>query len=254
MTEEFTVEKILRHLQIEEENKKRGKHNSNVNYVSGNNKKKGQKWKNGSDSIDKQAKKKNRKCYCCNEKGHYIKDCKKIEKENAKKGASSSANTNMVQEEVKDLVAMVSKMEILQIGMVTKLHMTSTKSVDWWLDSGTTVHVCNDKGQFKSYEETANREVLMENHSAAKVLGKGSVDLNFTSGKKPTLKNVLHVHEIKKNLVSATLLCKNGFKVVLKSDHVVLSKNGLFVGKGYSCEGMFKLNVEIMNKMNVVSV
>ena len=83
----------------------------------------------------------------------------------------------------------------------------------------------------------------MGNHNAAKVVGKGSVDLQFTSGKKLFLKNVFHVPEIKKNHVSANLLCKNGIKVLLESENFILTKNGSFVGKGYSCDGMFKLSI-----------
>ena len=63
-----------------------------------------------------------------------------------------------------------------------------------------------------------------------------------------TLLNVLHVPEIRKNLVSANLLCKNGIKTVLESDKLIMSKNGMFVGKGYSCDGMFKLSIN--NKVN----
>jgi len=108
--------------------------------------------------------------------------------------------------------------------------------------------------QFKSYEESIDKKVLMGNHSEAKVLGQGMVELQFTSGKKLTLKNVLHVPEIRKNLVSIFLLCKNGFKTVLESDNFVLSKNGIFVGKGCISDGMFKLNLDGINEINDVSV
>jgi hypothetical protein len=40
------------------------------------------------------------------------------------------------------------------------------------------------------------------------------------------------------------LLNKAGFKQTMESDQYVITKNGLFVGKGYACDGMFKLNVE----------
>ena len=72
----------------------------------------------------------------------------------------------------------------------------------------------------------------MGNFNAAKVIGKGSVELNFTSGKKLLLLNVLHVPDMRKNLVSAYLLYKKGFKAILESDSIILSKNGLFVGAG----------------------
>lgn len=93
-----------------------------------------------------------------------------------------------------------------------------------------------------------NQRVLMGNHNFAKVLGKGTVELQFTLGKKLILLNVLHVPEIRKNLVSANLFCKNGIKTVLESDKLIMSKNEMFVEKGYSCDGMFKLN--IINKLN----
>ena len=88
----------------------------------------------------------------------------------------------------------------------------------------------------------------MGNNDVAKVHGKGSVELQFTSGKKLLLVNVLHVPDVRKNLMSANMLCKKGFKTVLESEKLILTKNGVFVGKGYSCNGMFKLSI---NKIGV---
>uniref|UniRef100_A0A2N9FSX3 Uncharacterized protein n=1 Tax=Fagus sylvatica TaxID=28930 RepID=A0A2N9FSX3_FAGSY len=63
---------------------------------------------------------------------------------------------------------------------------------------------------FKEYVEAGNGlEVLMGNHNTAKVLGTGTVELKLSSGKKLVLTNVYHVPNIKKNLVSASLLAKN---------------------------------------------
>uniref|UniRef100_A0A2N9HKM3 Retrovirus-related Pol polyprotein from transposon TNT 1-94-like beta-barrel domain-containing protein n=1 Tax=Fagus sylvatica TaxID=28930 RepID=A0A2N9HKM3_FAGSY len=137
---------------------------------------------------------------------------------------------------VDEIVAMVSEM---QIGMITEVHMASAagNSSEWWYDSGATIHVCNNKTLFKEYVEAGNGlEVLMGNHNTAKVLGTGTVELK-SSGKKLVLTNVYHILDIKKNLVSVSLLSKNGVKAVLESDKLILSKNGVFVGKGYSCNG-----------------
>ena len=71
--------------------------------------------------------------------------------------------------------------------------------------------------------------------------------LKMTSGKVLTLNSVLHVPTIRKNLVSATLLVKNRFKCVLVSDKVVISKNDMFIEKGYLNEGLFKLNVMVVD-------
>ena len=89
----------------------------------------------------------------------------------------------------------------------------------------------------------------MGNHNSAKVLGKGTIELYFTSGKKLSLLNVFHVPEIRKKLVSASLLSKKGFKIVLESDMVIVTKSGMCVGKGQSCDGMFKFSI---NEINVI--
>ena len=81
--------------------------------------------------------------------------------------------------------------------------MVTTKYLGWWVDSSASVHVCTDRAQFKIYEEADDKKVLMCNHSMVKVLGQGMVEFQFTSGKKLTLKNVLYVPKIRKNLVSA---------------------------------------------------
>ena len=54
---------------------------------------------------------------------------------------------------------------------------------------------------------------------------------------------------INKNLVSESVLCKDGFKVVLESNKFVVSKHGQFVGKGYDCGGLFRFSLaEFCNK------
>ena len=97
---------------------------------------------------------------------------------------------------------------------------------------------------FSSYEAINDGEQLfMGNSSTSKVEGKGKVILKMTSGKELTLNDVLHVLEIRKNLVSGSLLSKKGFRLVFESDKFVLTKSGIYVGKGYVSNGLFKMNV-----------
>ena len=258
-TEHLTLEKFESHLRIEEDTRKLQKKNaqifSKVNYVddkkpnsggkkhSGENNSGGKKRNfqefSGSNAMKTKTTK---SCYHCGKKGHFKRDCRYRKKPKAE----NTNAANMVQDE-NAIVAMISE---LHIGMVTELNMAAaTKTFDWWYDSGATVHVCNNKDQFKTLEKVdEGSAVLMGNNVTAKVLGKGTVEISFTSGKKLVLVNVLFVPEIRKNLVSANLLCKKGIKAVLESDKIVFSKNGAFVGKGYSCDGMFKLS--IINNMN----
>ena len=64
------------------------------------------------------------------------------------------------------------------------------------------------------------------------------------------LKNMQHVPSIKKNLVSGSQCCRDGYKIVFESNKCVLSKYGTFVGKGYDCEGLFLLSLhDVCNKI-----
>ena len=114
---------------------------------------------------------------------------------------------------------------------------------EWWVDTGATRHICSDKKMISSYETINDGEQLfMGNSSTSKVEGKGKVILKMTSGKELTLDDVLHVPEIRKNLVSGSLLSKKGFSLVFESYKFVLTKSGIYVGKGYMSNGLFRMN------------
>jgi hypothetical protein len=70
------------------------------------------------------------------------------------------------------------------------------------------------------------------------------------------LKHMHHVPSIKKNLVSISLLCHDGYKVVFESNKCVVSRHGTFVGKGYDCGGLFRLSsMDVCNNVvNSVSI
>ena len=71
----------------------------------------------------------------------------------------------------------------------------------------------------------------MGNGSHARVLGAGTVVLKFTSRKTVLIKNVQHVPSIKKNLISGSQMCRDGYKIVLESNKCVVSRHETFVGK-----------------------
>jgi hypothetical protein len=97
---------------------------------------------------------------------------------------------------------------------------------------------------------------LIVNRSHAHVLGVGTVILKFTLGKTVLLKNVQHVPSIKNNLVSGSLRCRDGYKLVFESNKCILSEYETFVGKGYDNGGLFRLSLhDVCNKStnNVIS-
>nr|GEY61691.1 Pol polyprotein [Tanacetum cinerariifolium] len=85
--------------------------------------------------------------------------------------------------------------------------------------------------------------MFMGNGTTSKIEGKGKVILKPTSGKDLVLLNVLHVPNITKNMISSPILSNKGFKLVFESNKFVITKGGVYVGKGHLDEGLFKLSV-----------
>ncbi|GJZ72331.1 retrovirus-related pol polyprotein from transposon TNT 1-94 [Tanacetum coccineum] len=182
-------------------------------------------------------------CYNCDQPGHRAANCKMPKRVNPRQA-------NMVDENV-DMIAMVSDV----CAMISEVNLVGTNNSGWWIDTGATRHVCADKSMFHSFRAVDNGQKLyMGNSATADIKGEGDVILKMTSEKELKLTNVLYVPEIRKNLVSGWLLNKFGFRLVFESDKFVLSKNQMYVGRGYAMNGMFKLNVMVVkneiNKMN----
>ena len=57
------------------------------------------------------------------------------------------------------------------------------------------------------------------------------MQLGFTSGKTLTLTDVYHVPEVRRNLVSSSLLNKYGFKLIFESNKFILFKVAPLLGK-----------------------
>ncbi|GJZ32058.1 pol polyprotein [Tanacetum coccineum] len=237
---EISVEDLIVHLRIEEDNKLAQKNtyapdSAKANMVehAGSSSKSNSKAKGkGKKKNDKKGKGKAEylapkavivkqkfqgTCYNCDQLGHRVANCKMPTRVNPRQA-------NMVNDNV-DMIAMVSDV----IAMISEVNLIGSNNSGWWVDTGATRHVCANKRR-------------------------GDIILKMTSDKELKLTNVLYVPEIHKNLVSGWLLNKFGFRLVFESDKFVLSKNQMYVGKGYAVNGMFKLNVMVVkndiNKMN----
>ena len=239
------LEDLIVRLRIEEDNraseKKAGKGimESKANVVeqgqtSHNHKK---RKHNGNGPKQGPTKKLQGKFYVCNKQGHRAKDCHSRKEQGNPKKKRPQANVTKVDD--------VSDMNLSTV--VSEVNFIGSNTKEWWVDTWATPHVFSDKKMFSPYQTIDNGEQLfMGNSSSSKVGGQGKVVLKMTSSKKLTLNDVLHVPEIRKNLVFESLLSKKGFKLVFVSDNFILTKNGMCVGKGYMSNGLFKMNVMIV--------
>jgi hypothetical protein len=110
------------------------------------------------------------------------------------------------------------------------------QSTDWWVDTGTNIHVCSDVSLFTSYQGARTSFVLMGNGSAASILGVGTVELKLSSGKIVHLRKVHNAPPINRNLISGSLLCRDGYKLVFESNKVVILNSGSLLVKAMIAE------------------
>jgi hypothetical protein len=108
-------------------------------------------------------------------------------------------------------------------------------SPDWWVDTSANIHVCADIFLFSFYQAGRAGSLLMGNRARATVRGVGTVDLKLTSKKIVKLKNVHHVLSIK-NLISGSLLCRDGFKLVFESKSVLFLNLKLLLARAMRAE------------------
>ncbi|GJV42668.1 zinc finger, CCHC-type containing protein [Tanacetum coccineum] len=257
MEQYYEMLRILgHHLRIEEglrnqelDNNPKGKNqigSSSVNMVekdgakNSNNNKNKRKFKSGDDKFAN--KKGTMTCWKCNKPGHMKKDCRSRK---GKDGAGSNGSKDPEKQQGYDSDFMQNFYNVLHyVSVISDAFYVQDDEVAWWVDSGATSHVCKDLRWFqvcKSIEDGSF--VKMGNVATEPIKGIGRVLLTFTSGKTLCLDNVLYVPGIRKNLVSEIVLNKCGYKQVLESDKYILSRHGSFVGFGYVCNGMIRLNL-----------
>nr|GEX00934.1 zinc finger, CCHC-type [Tanacetum cinerariifolium] len=135
-------------------------------------------------------------------------------------------------------------LQIYYVTYVFEAYFVQDDDVAWWVNSGVTVHVCKDRYWFKTYESLNDGSILhMGNELTALVQGRGCVDLRFSFRKVVSLLNVLQVPNIRKNLVSSSILNNCGYKQVIESNKFVLSKHDVFTSFDYLSNHIFRLNI-----------
>ena len=157
-------------------------------------------------------------CHTCKQKGHYASECKSKEE---------------AREEESDATMMVRYIEpepstkALSVRQVTgrtpaALLVNAEGKDEWIVDSGATKHMSNAIRTFnKDSERYVKQEVYLGDSSSVPVTTRGDITLRFNleGGKSNlvTMKDVLGVPGLSKNLISVSACMKNGYSVLF--DH-----------------------------------
>ncbi|GJR17192.1 zinc finger, CCHC-type containing protein [Tanacetum coccineum] len=148
-------------------------------------------------------------------------DCKGVNVGNKANGLGTKGLVNGSSNSLKGQNMFNKSLQVYYVTYVSEAYFVHDDDVVWWVDSGPTVHVCKDRYWFKTYESLNDESILhMRNESTALVHERGCVDLRFSSRKIVSLVNVLHVPNIRKNLVSSSVL-----KIVVISKLNIINDN-----------------------------
>jgi len=110
----------------------------------------------------------------------------------------------------------------------------------WLLDSGCTYHMCPKKEWFITYEPFEGGTVLMRNDVACKTVGIGSICMKMFDRQVRTLKNVRHVPDLRKNLLSLGAMEAQGCKFSSTDGALKVIKGSMMILKAEHTANLYK--------------
>ena len=123
---------------------------------------------------------------------------------------------------------------------VLSICSVSEYNEEWLLDSNASHHICPHKDWFASYQIVNDGVVLLGDNHSCKIVGV-SVKIKMFDGFIRTLKNVKHVPELKKKLISLGVSDSCGHKFIGLDGVLKVSKGSLVVMKAQKTRKLYNL-------------
>eukprot|EP00253_Pinus_taeda_P007000 PITA_07000 len=164
--------------------------------------------KSSSSHVGKKIEKSKVRCFNCHEVGYYVTNCPlKKYKKGSSKGSEGEALASQFELDFTLMTCMASSM----VGCV------------WYLDSGASFHMTDDKSLFSTLEDKyLKMPIDMGDDGKFRVSGESTVVFQREHGAPLTLNNVKYVPGLKKNMVSITMLEDRGYDVVFSKGKAFL--------------------------------
>ena len=124
----------------------------------------------------------------------------------------------------------------------------------WILDSGCTFHMSPEKSYFSDYHEYDGGRVLMGNNAVCKVIGMGNIHLKLHDGTVRVIKQVRHVPDLKRNLISLGMLDQIGCSIKLECGELKILNGSTLIMKGKRKNEVYVLDGEVVAGESSVSV
>ncbi|TQD69871.1 hypothetical protein C1H46_044597 [Malus baccata] len=170
------------------------------------------------------------RCFFCKTKGHLRKDCQVFQDYLKSKGVE-------------------------QVNVCVESNLIEIPVNSWWFDTGCSVHITNSLEGFMTSKQTGfkNYNVFVGEGTKVAVEAIGIVCLKLSSGFVLRLNDVLFVPKMRRNLISASKIVKDGFGFLGDDECLkIFQKNHLdsVLGTAYLSDNLWCLNctVESINQ------
>jgi len=102
------------------------------------------------------------------------------------------------------------------------------KEESWVLDSGASFHATSNREFFENYVPGILGKVYPSNEQSSEIVGKGTITIRL-NGSIWELKNVRHIPDLTKNLISLGQLADEGYTTIFHRDHWKISKGAMTI-------------------------
>lgn len=177
-------------------------------------------------------------CSFCKKKGHYKRDCYHYKRQNERK-YSSKANI------IKGVDETESPNESENDYCFNVTDSYQEDSSWWYIDSGASSHMTNEKSFFTKYTPLKGEVELADGRKVCTYgTGTGILRCPLEDGRimNITVKNVLFVPDLGYSLLSVKRLTNQGFEVNFNSKHCNIMHNKRIIAQGVVSGNLYRLN------------
>ncbi|KAG9445072.1 hypothetical protein H6P81_016412 [Aristolochia fimbriata] len=160
------------------------------------------------------------KCWVCDKEGHVKRDCPERVKNTA----------NVVDGHEEKLCLLV---------------YDEYKVENWYINSGASFHCTSHKEWFCDYIKGEFGHVIVRNGQKCKIEGRGIIHLKMNDGGKLILKEVRHIPDLQKNLISVNKLDQEGYKITFENSSWKVSRGTLTLIKGKAVGTLYPLCTKV---------
>ncbi|KAG8474865.1 hypothetical protein CXB51_031592 [Gossypium anomalum] len=175
------------------------------------------------------SKKRDKRCRYCKKLGHVKADCYKLRNKRVVESNEEDVAGANLADENGDNFLLVSTSD------------NSKLTFQWVLDSGCSFHMCLNREWFSAYSSVEGGVVRMRNDSSSKVIGIGTVKIKMHDETIRTLSDVRYVPDLRKNLISLSILDLKGCRINIESSGIKVSRGSLILLKGKRTDSLYIL-------------